>query len=745
MEKELRILILEDVPSDAELEEHELRKAGLIFTSKIVDTSEDFLKSIEEFSPDLILSDYKLPSFDGLSGLKIAKENRPDVPFILVTGELGEEFAIETLKKGVTDYVLKSNLKRLVPSVKRALQEAEEITERKRLRRVLQESETLYRLLAENTNDMITRHLPDGTYLYVSPACRTLFGYEPGELIGTNAFAQMHPEDVKRVISITQESVRTGGSNVAQYRHRTKDGRYIWVETAGKVVKNELTGNIEDIICVVRDITDRKEAENEILRIKNEWENIFQAIGNPTIILDPDHNIISANRATITALGVNSANEIKGKKCYEFFHNASQPPEGCPLVKLRDSLQLTNVEIEVEALGGTYLVSCTPIFDEKGDLQKVIHIATDISERKQIEETLKKSEQQIYMLLDSTAEAIYGIDLEGNCTFLNKACHRILGYDDDRKILGENMHNLIHFKYPDGSEYPAAKCKIYQAFKRGERVNVDEEVFWKADGTSFPVEYWSYPIKEEGKAIGAVVSFIDITERKKAEEMDHIRTDQIILNKEALLELTRMQTPDIETFSKIITLMCSQVLGVERVSVWFYNNVSSEIICEALYILSKHSHEKGFRLRAKDYPKYFKALEEDPLLAADDAHTDPRTNEFTEQYLKPLGIFSMMDIPIRRHGKVIGVMCYESIESRQWTYEDQHFTVSVAHIVASALEDFKRKKAEESLKASEQELKKRVNDLEDFYKMAVGRELRMKELKEEIAELKQELGKYTRQ
>jgi PAS domain S-box-containing protein len=267
MDKELRILILEDVPADAELEEHELRKAELVFTSKIVDTKETFLKELDDFLPDLILSDYELPSFDGIAALRIVKEKCPDVPFILVTGKLGEEFAIEKLKEGATDYVLKNNLKRLVPSVNRALQEAEEITERKRLRKVLQESEKLYRLLAENTSDMITRHLPDGTYLYLSPACRTLFGYEPEELIGSNAFAQMHPEDVKRIITITQESVRTGGSNVAQYRHRTKDGQYIWVETTGKVVKNKITGDIEDIICVVRDISERKQAE-EILKKK---------------------------------------------------------------------------------------------------------------------------------------------------------------------------------------------------------------------------------------------------------------------------------------------------------------------------------------------------------------------------------------------------------------------------------------------------------------------------------------------
>ena len=106
MDKELRILILEDDPADAGLEEHELRKAGIAFISKRVETKETFQKEIKDFDPDVILSDYNLLSFDGTTALTIAKEKCPYVPFVLVTGVMGEEFAIEILKKGATDYVL---------------------------------------------------------------------------------------------------------------------------------------------------------------------------------------------------------------------------------------------------------------------------------------------------------------------------------------------------------------------------------------------------------------------------------------------------------------------------------------------------------------------------------------------------------------------------------------------------------------------------------------------------------------
>ncbi len=151
MGKELRILILEDVPTDAELIERELQKAGIAFSSRRVETREDFIKGLDEFVPDLILADQKLPAFDGLSALEIVKGRRPDVPFIFVTGSMGEEWVVETLKKGATDYVIKDKLYRLVPAVQRALKEVEEQRELKRLeedlRQRLDEVERMNRLM----------------------------------------------------------------------------------------------------------------------------------------------------------------------------------------------------------------------------------------------------------------------------------------------------------------------------------------------------------------------------------------------------------------------------------------------------------------------------------------------------------------------------------------------------------------------------------------------------------------------
>jgi DNA-binding NarL/FixJ family response regulator len=141
MEKTLHVLILEDTAADAELMEDELKQAGLNFIAKRVATKAEFVRQMDEFSPDLILADYSLPGFSGKSALNIVVSQYPDIPFIFVSGALGEELAVELLKKGATDYVLKDNLLRLVPSVNRALKELAQRNERKKAEDDLKQSE----------------------------------------------------------------------------------------------------------------------------------------------------------------------------------------------------------------------------------------------------------------------------------------------------------------------------------------------------------------------------------------------------------------------------------------------------------------------------------------------------------------------------------------------------------------------------------------------------------------------------
>ena len=133
---------------------------------------------------------------------------------------------------------------------------------------------------------------------------------------------------------------------------------------------------------------------------------------------------------------------------------------------------------------------------------------------------------RLNLLLESTGEGIFGIDMDGLCTFVNRAAAVALGWRTEM-VLGCNMHELIHHSHADGRHYPECDCPIFNAFRRGLPCRIDDEVLWRADGSSFPAEYSSYPVIQDGAVQGAVVTFVDITERKRAEELLKRTNDEL--------------------------------------------------------------------------------------------------------------------------------------------------------------------------------------------------------------------------
>src|SRR3954462_15076718 len=205
-----RILMVEDVATDAELQLRELRQTGLSFESKIVETEAAFRREIELFEPDIILSDFSLPHFSGLAALAIARELRPEVPFIFVSGTIGEESAIDALKKGAIDYILKSNLKRFGPAVKRAITEV-----RERQVRVLTEERAEQRARqAENSFSLFMRHLPataftkdlEDRFVFVNQTFETLMGKSAGQLHGLTT-RDLYPAELAEAILANDREV----------------------------------------------------------------------------------------------------------------------------------------------------------------------------------------------------------------------------------------------------------------------------------------------------------------------------------------------------------------------------------------------------------------------------------------------------------------------------------------------------------------------------------------------------------
>ena len=160
----------------------------------------------------------------------------------------------------------------------------------------------------------------------------------------------------------------------------------------------------------------------------------------------------------------------------------------------------------------------------------------EIEERRAAERQLAESEELLRLIMSSTVEAIYGVNTEGLCTFANESCLKLLGYDHIGELLRRNMHDLIHHSTPDGLPMPIEECRIFRAFRDGTGVTVNDEYFWRRDGSSFPVEYSSYPIRKDGDVVGAVVTWRDITQRRRTEK-DREKMEKQLLHAQKLESL----------------------------------------------------------------------------------------------------------------------------------------------------------------------------------------------------------------
>ena len=262
--------MIEDEARDAELAEHTLRHGGFDFSFKRVDTENDFLREIDEFRPSVILSDHGLPAFDGFSALHQAQEKCPDVPFIFVTGSLGEEMAIKALKSGATDFVLKHHLTTLPPALHRALNQAEFQLQRKRAEEALLVSEERYRSLVELSPDALFVQTEDKIVFINTAGVKLLGAKRAKEIIGKSAIGFVHPDDRKRI----QQRVRRLHEDhkplhFVEHKVTRLDGAPVDVEMAA----TPLTFEGEPAAQVIlHDITERKHAEKEIRRLNAELE-----------------------------------------------------------------------------------------------------------------------------------------------------------------------------------------------------------------------------------------------------------------------------------------------------------------------------------------------------------------------------------------------------------------------------------------------------------------------------------------
>ena len=254
----VRILVLEDNDADAELVEVELRRAELDFTARRVVTRPDFERALREFLPDIIVSDHQLPQFSGVAALELARARAPHAPFILLTGSLDEETAVEYMKAGAADYILKGRLTRLGPAVRGAL-------ERERMKRQLREREEYFKSLIEQAMDIIAVLDADGAVRYASPSVLPLLGYGAEELVGQHILDLVHPDDVGPALRVFAEGVATGqGGRLLGLQVRHKDGTYRSLEAVGRYLLDDPV--VRGVVINARDVTERRSLERQLLQ-----------------------------------------------------------------------------------------------------------------------------------------------------------------------------------------------------------------------------------------------------------------------------------------------------------------------------------------------------------------------------------------------------------------------------------------------------------------------------------------------
>ncbi|MCK5574121.1 MAG: PAS domain S-box protein, partial [Bacteroidetes bacterium] len=243
-----------------------------------------------------------------------------------------------------------------------------------------------------------------------------------------------------------------------------------------------------------------------------EWHRAAFDMLPVAVTREADGVLLHANDQFAAMLGT-SFEEVIGRNIDQVL---AQPNAHAAL--LAGAGRVQQVELQGRRADGTSLAMVASVcrVSSRDEPDVVLCTFRSVSER------TRKAEESVELhrlLLNSTGEGIYVIDRRGDCTFANRACLTLLGFKSDAELLGRNMHELVHHTRANGEPYPAEECRIYQALQDRKGTNIDDEVLFRRDGSSFHAEYWSYPVERNGKLVGCVVTFVDITDRRRGEEL----------------------------------------------------------------------------------------------------------------------------------------------------------------------------------------------------------------------------------
>jgi PAS domain S-box-containing protein len=446
------------------------------------------------------------------------------------TGEgrvMGRRIEIEAMRKGGSVFPAELAITQVnLPGAQVFTAVIRDISPRLEMERSLRESEVRFRSLVQNSRDVIAVVDENLDLRFVSPAVEEITGFSPEELLGTASVDYIHPGDVERLAhEVAEIMAEPNEAKTIEVRCRTKTGDFIWIEIrAANRLKDP---GIRGIVLNYHDITERRLALNELQRSQKSMADA-QAIAHlGSFEWDPEAGLLTWSDEQFRIFGHEpQAFAVAGSH----FIDAVHPDDRQQVLRGNEMCARTGGPVEREFRirrpdgSERWLRGCTSAVLQDGRLIRLFGSNQDVTEQREAEEDRRRLverqrdlAEQSRLLLESTGEGMWGQDQEGRCTFVNQAAAHALGYEVD-DLLGQVIHHITHHSKADGSPYPVEECPTSLAMKEGRATHRGAEVFWKADGTSIPVEYSAYPIFRDGQPSGAVVSFKDVSDRIRMEE-----------------------------------------------------------------------------------------------------------------------------------------------------------------------------------------------------------------------------------
>ena len=382
----MHLLHLEDSPTDAELIAILIRREWPACEISHVATINEYRAALETGGFDLILSDYSLPGFDGLSALAMARAHFPETPFLFLSGTIGEERAVEALKRGATDYIIKDRPTRLISAIRQAFALLIEADRRRRTEAALRENEERFRLITENVVDLIALLDLNACRIYANPSYRELLG-EAALVPGVDAFAELHPEDRGRVRAVFAQVVSTGATQRCEYRLMLPDGSVRELESHASVLR-DAAARIVNVLLVARDVTARREAEARL----QEQASLLDRARDAIVATDLDHRIFYWNASAERLYGW-KAGEVFGHRLdslelgFEPTRFAAARAELLASGEWRGDFRLRTKTGETVLVESTWSL----VVENDGRPRSILYIDTDVTERKKLETQLLRA------------------------------------------------------------------------------------------------------------------------------------------------------------------------------------------------------------------------------------------------------------------------------------------------------------------------------------------------------------------